>query len=106
MKNIASQLKSYIESHPFDPGDSDCSTVLDQLYQVYSETHDYDPPEVRDGFKKLEELLCGLPLKDNNAVFELCCRLCIAYEHKAFTHGLQYGAHLIHRLASSLGGAE
>lgn len=95
MKNIANQLKTYIESHPFDPGDSDCSTVLDQLYQVYSETHDYDPPEVRDGFKKLEELLCDLPLKDNNAVFELCCRLCIALERKAFTHGVHYGAHLI-----------
>ena len=34
MDNIAQRLKAYIEAHPFDPGDSDCETVLDQLYQV------------------------------------------------------------------------
>ena len=106
MKTIANQLEAYIESHPFDPGDNNGKTVLDQLYQVYSESPESDPQEVQDGFMKLEELLCNLPLKDNNAVFELCCRLCIAYERKAFTHGVQYGAHLINRLAGSLGGAE
>ena len=31
---------------------------------------------------KLEEFLCALPLEDNNAVFNLCCRLCSAYERK------------------------
>ena len=30
-----------------------------------------------------------------NFIFNLCCRLCVAYEHKAFLDGLQYGAHLI-----------
>ena len=39
MDNIAQRLKAYIEAHPFDPGDSDCETVLDQLYQVYQESH-------------------------------------------------------------------
>ena len=95
MKAIASQLKAYIESHPFGSGDSNCNNVLDQLYQVYSESPESDPQEIQDGFMKLEELLCDLPLKDNNAVFELCCRLCIAFERKAFTHGVHYGAHLI-----------
>ena len=95
MDNIAQRLKAYIESHPFDPGDSDCDTVLDQLYQAYAESHESDPVEIGDGFKELEEFLHTLPLDDNNAVFNLCCRLCSAYEHKAFIDGLQYGAHLI-----------
>ena len=38
MDNIAQRMKAYIEAHPFDPGDSDCETVLDQLYQVYQES--------------------------------------------------------------------
>ena len=98
MDNIAQRLKAYIESHPFDPGDSNCDTVLDQLYQAYAESHESDPPEIRDGFKELEEYLCILSLEDNNAVFTLCCRLCSAYERKAFMDGLQYGAHLISEL--------
>lgn len=95
MNDIAKRLSNYIEAHPFDSGNSNCETVLDQLYQAYIESHDTDPPEISNGFKELEEFLCELPLDDNNAVFNLCCRLCSAYERKAFLDGLQYGAHLI-----------
>ena len=44
---------------------------------------------------KLDDLPGGLPLYDNNAVWNLCCQLCTAYERKAFLDGLQYGAHLM-----------
>ena len=80
---------------------SNCETVLEQLYQAYIESHDTDPPEISNGFKELEQFLCTLPLSDNDAVFNLCCRLCIAYEHKAFLDGLQYGAHLMIELEES-----
>ena len=95
MDKIAERLKAYIDAHPFDPGDNDCKTVLDQLYQAYAESHESDPPEIREGFKELDELLCALPLDDNNTVFNLCCRLCTAYEHKAFLDGVQHGAYLM-----------
>ena len=98
MDKIAKQLKAYIDTHPFGPGDSDCETVLDQLYQAYAESHEIDPPEISDGFKKLEEFLCNFPLEDNNAVFNLCCRLCSAYERKAFLDGVQHGAFLLMEL--------
>ena len=98
MENIAKRLNAYITAHPFDSGDSDCETVLDQLYQAYAESHESDSPEIGEGFKELEEHLCNLPLEDNNAVFNLCCRLCSAYERKAFIDGLQYGAHLMSEL--------
>ena len=95
MDNIARRLKIYIEAHPFDPGDSDYETVLGQLYQAYQESHESDPPDIRDGFRELDDLLIHLPLEDNNTVFNLFCSLCTAYEHKAFLDGLQYGAHLM-----------
>ena len=98
MDKIAQRLKAYIDTHPFDPGDSDCETVLDQLYQAYAESHESDPPQISNGFKELEEFLCTLPLEDNNAVFNLCCRLCTTYEHKAFFDGLLYGTWLIKEL--------
>ncbi len=98
MDNFAKRLKAYIETHPFDPGDSNYETVLDQLYQAYAESHESDPPEISEGFKELEEFLETPPLDDNNAVFNLCCRLCTVYEHKAFIDGLQYGAHLMKEL--------
>lgn len=98
MDNIAKRMKAYIEIHPFDSGESDCKTVLDQLYRAYAESHESDPEEIKEGFRRLEEYLCSLPLQDNNAVFTLCCRLCIAYERKAFRDGLLYGVHLMREL--------
>ena len=98
MKEIVRRLDAYIQAHPFDSGDSDCESVLDQLYQAYAESHESDPAEISDGFKELEEFLCSLPLDDNNTVFNLCCRLCSAYERKAFRDGILYGAHLISEL--------
>lgn len=75
MKTISEALKAYIDCHPFDPGDSGYETVLDQLYQAYAESHESDPPEIQAGFAELETFLETLPLDDNNAVFNLCCRL-------------------------------
>jgi len=98
MDNIAQRLKAYIDAHPFGAGDSDCETVLDQLYQVYQESHESDPPDIRDGFRELDNLMGHLLLEDNNTVRNLCCSLCTAYERKAFLDGLQYGAHLITEL--------
>ena len=84
MDKIDQRLKAYIETHPIDLGDSDCETVLEQLYQAYAESHESDPPEISNGFKELEAFLCTLPLEDIN----LCCHLCSAYERKAFLDGL------------------
>ena len=95
MLPVAEALKTYTHNHPFDPGSCDSETVLDQLYQAYCESHESDPPEIRNGFTELESLLESLPLDDNNAVFNLCCRLCSGYERKAFIDGLQYGARLM-----------
>lgn len=100
MDKLAERLKFYIDTHPIDLGDGDCETVLDQLYQAYAESHESDPLEIKDSFKELDELLGALPLDDNNSVFNLCCSLCTAYEHKAFIAGLQYGAYLIKELAT------
>ena len=69
MDKIANWLKAYIDAHPFDPGDSNCETVLDQLYQAYAESRESDLPEIQAGFAELENFLETLPLDDNNAVF-------------------------------------
>ena len=96
--------ESYCDSNRMD--DDQIKTDFRELYQAmnemplrdmdaYAESHEYDPQEIGDGFKELEEYLCVLPLDNNNAVFNLCCRLCSAYERKSFLDGLQYGAELI-----------
>ena len=98
MNRISKVLNGYIATHPLDLGDTDSESVLEQLYEAYAESHESDPLEIRNGFKELDALLEQLSLDDNNAVWNLCCQLCTAYERKAFLDGLQYGAHLMMEL--------
>ena len=98
MQTLLELLKQCAESLTFDAGDPENRTVLDQLFCAYQDSHETDPPEIKDGFKELDAYLRQLSLDDNNAVWNLCCRLCSAYEHKAFIDGLQYGARLIMEL--------
>ena len=98
MDKLAEWLKAYIDTHPFDLGEGDGEIVQDQIYQAYAESHESDPPEIKDSFKRLDDLLGALPLNDNNAVFNLCCNLCTAYERKAFVDGVKYGAYLMGEL--------
>ena len=101
MIELARKLRAYIDTHPFDPGNSECETVLDQLYEAYFQSHESDPLEIREFFHQLDIYLDSLPLENNNDVFTLVCRLCSAYEHKAFIDGLKYGAYLIKELSTS-----
>ena len=98
MQDLTNLLWRYLESQPFDSGDPDCKTVLDQLYRAYAESHEDDPPGIREGFKELDAYLETLPLDDINAVWNLCVRICVEYEHKAFIDGFHYGAQLMTEL--------
>ena len=98
MQTLLELLKQCAEIHTFDSGDPENRTVLDQLFCAYQDSHETDPPEIKDGFKELDTYLRQLSLDDNNAVFNLCCSLCSAYERKAFIDGLQYGVHLVQEL--------
>ena len=95
MQPLLEILKRCVENHTFDSGGPDCKTVLDQLFCIYQDTHESDPPDIREGFHELDKLLKTLPPDDNNAVWNLCCRICTAYEHKAFIDGFHYGVQLM-----------
>ena len=95
MKSISEALCTYQQTHPFESGDPNCKTVLDQLYHAYTDSHESDPPDITALFRELSEYLETLPMDTNNSIFRLTCDLCIAYERKEFLDGLQYGAELM-----------
>ena len=53
MQALLDLLKRCAENHTFDTGDPDNRTVLDQLFCAYQDSHETDPPEIKDGFKEL-----------------------------------------------------
>ena len=54
MRTLLELLKRCAESHTFDTGDPENRTVLDQLFCAYQDSHETDPPEIKDGFMELK----------------------------------------------------
>ncbi len=61
MVHIAKQLKAYADKHPFHFDQNDSETVLEQLFWVYQEVHAIDTPEIKAGFRELDQFFPTLP---------------------------------------------
>ena len=57
MQTLLELLKRCTESHTFDTVDPDNPAVLDQLFCAYQDSHETDPPEIKNGFKELDTYL-------------------------------------------------
>ena len=69
-------------------------SVLEILYEAYSESQMADSPSIREGYRKLGIAVQALPLKDNDAIMDAVCMICTAHERQAFLHGIRTGARL------------
>ena len=56
MQTLITLLQHYLKTRPFDSGTPDNPTVLDQLFCTYQDSHETDPPEIKDGVKELDAI--------------------------------------------------
>ena len=71
---------------------------MEFLYISYSEISRSDPKEINEGFATLEQFFEGRAAEESTEMFSIICNLCLAYEQRAFTDGLQLGAQLMSQL--------
>lgn len=69
-------------------------SILEILYEAYSESQAADSEAIREGYRKLRIAVEALPLKDNDAVMDAVCLICTAHERTAFIQGIRVGARL------------
>ena len=75
---------------------SDADSVLAFLHMAYADVQDRDPKEIDQGFIELDNHLSkAVSLEENNEIFSIVCRLCDAYEKRAFIDAIQIGAYLM-----------
>ena len=98
MNRYIEKLKAFLAEQSPHYRYTDANSILEMLYCYYSEENPIDNAAIRCRFKELDNILCRLPLADNNAVFSLTCKLCSAYEQQAFWEGVQVGMRLFEEL--------
>ena len=95
---IAQALREHLKDRQFDYGDTPAHSVMEFLYIAYSEISRSDPKEINEGFAALEQFFEGRCTEESTEMFSIICNLCLAYEQRAFTDGLQLGAQLLSQL--------
>ena len=98
MNRYINKLNSFLAEQsanfPFD----DAHSVLDVLCYYYCSVNSVDNAVIRCQFKELNDILSGLSLEENDAVFSLTGDLCTSHMRKAFLDGVHAGMCLFHEL--------
>lgn len=97
MKDYLKVLRERITAHPPDLGDTD--SVLNLLYEAYSEMDPMEGNQIRAGFHELYQLMNGVPLEKMDEIINPVCFLCREHERSGFVHGVQIGVLLARELA-------
>lgn len=95
---IAKDFSQRIHSGVFSLKNSEAASVLELLYMAYADVQGLDPKEIDQGFLDLDTHLSKFSLDENNETFGIVCKLCDAYEKRAFMDAIQIGAYLIMEL--------
>ena len=96
MKDYLKVLRERITAHPPDLGDTD--SVLNLLYEAYSEMDPMEGDQIRAGFHELYQLMNGVPLEKMDEIINPVCFLCREHERSGFVQGVQIGMLLAREL--------
>ena len=97
MKDYLAVLSERITAHPPDLGVTD--SVLNLLYEAYSECNPMADAQINAGFHELYQLMNGVPLEKMDEIINPVCFLCREHERSGFEHGVQIGMLLARELA-------
>ena len=96
MKDYLTVLRDRITAHPPDLGVTD--SVLNLLYEAYSEMDPMEGDQIRVRFHELYQLMNGVPLEKMDEIINPVCFLCREHERSGFVHGVQIGMLLAQEL--------
>ena len=96
MKDYLAVLSERITAHPPDLGVTD--SVLNLLYEAYSECNPMADAQIKAGFHELYQLMNGVPLEKMDEIINPVCFLCREHEWSGFEHGVQIGMLLVREL--------
>lgn len=98
MKLTAEKIRAYFESRQIDFKRAGAESLLDFIYQCYSEFHSIDNEQIRACLADLEHFHDAMLIEESDRLFGLVADLCTEYERAAFTEGIHVGVQLMEEL--------
>ena len=96
---FVSMLKVYISQTKPNYQDSDAESLLELLYNAYSEFNGFDNVQIRRDFDNLYSSMNGKTLREIDEVIYPVCVLCRDHEKTGFEEGVKVGIRLAQELS-------
>lgn len=92
MNKYTNQLKEYLSSRTLDYGYPDLHSLLEMLWNYYSQCNPIDSECIRTEILALQPIMDALPNDLSNQLFDVVFRLYEEIEHEAFFRGYPCGS--------------
>ena len=102
MKTYYDILKSHIEVHPPNYGDSDIQSILEMLWNTYCQHNQLDSEQIKAAFAELYRYMKDVPIPDMDGVIDTVCTLCWEHEKAGLVEGIKMGIRLKDELLNHL----
>ena len=83
------RLKAYVESHTPNYQDGDAETLLEMLFNVYTEFNGFDNQIIWEDFNNLYAAMNGKTLRKMDQIIYPVCTLCRDHEKTGFQEGVK-----------------
>ena len=92
------RLKAYVEATiPREEGHNP-ESLLEMLFNVYTEFNGFDNQIIREDFNDLYTAMNGKTLREKDEVIYAVCRLCRSHQQTGFVDGVNIGLRLSQEL--------
>lgn len=88
------RLKAYVETTTPRSEDLSPESLLEMLFNVYTEFNGFDNQIIREDFNDLYTAMNGKPLREIDQIIYPVCTLCRDHEKTGFQEGVKVGIRL------------
>ena len=88
------RLKTYVEATTFKSEDFSPESLLEMLFNVYTEFNGFDNQIIREDFNDLYTAMNGKTLREMDQIIYPVCTLCRDHEKTGFQEGIKVGIRL------------
>ena len=92
------RLKAYVEATTPRSEDPNPESLLEMLFNVYTEFNGFDNQIIREDFNDLYTAMNGKTLREMDQIIYPVCTLCRDHEKIGFQEGVKVGIRLSHEL--------
>lgn len=92
--SIAEKLVAYVNAQEQNFGDGDAESLLEMLFNIYTQFNGLDNDTIRADFDRLYAAMNGKTLREMDEVIYPVCTLCRNHEKAGFIEGINVGIRL------------